>query len=356
MRVIHTGDWHLKGSTLAKGKEAIKQFMAKVGEIKPDVIVISGDVFERSNVSDRSASVGDLQRIILDMVHVLRQKSQLVFIYGNHCVTGQHYGSLEFLRNIKNVTVVDRPTVLDFNGNKIGCLPFIDKGVFYSKHCVGISKSEADAKFNTAITSMLGYFKACFAGYNNGMLFGHCDIQGVQVNAGYQIQGGQSFCFTSGLLEATGAKYIGLSHIHKRIPPYVGSLFQGSHSDEGYSQGFDFILSNEDGITESYITLDLPEFKTVEINSDQDVIDFDYQPEKYEYKLRFYSESAFNRADPAVLAKCEVERLWNKRKYVARTEQTLTASMSVAELLQSYIKINPIPNGVTEKELMEVVG
>ncbi len=53
MRIIHTGDWHIgklvHGIHMTQDQgHILKQFIKYVQQTKPDVIIISGDLYDRS--------------------------------------------------------------------------------------------------------------------------------------------------------------------------------------------------------------------------------------------------------------------------------------------------------------------
>lgn len=85
MRILHTSDWHLGRifhGTYLTGDQAhvLQQFIQLAGEARPDVIVITGDIYDRSVPPTEAINLLDetLSRILMDY------KVPVILITGNH--------------------------------------------------------------------------------------------------------------------------------------------------------------------------------------------------------------------------------------------------------------------------------
>jgi exonuclease SbcD len=86
MRLLHTADWHLgrslNGASFHAEQEALLagQFLDLVREVRPDALLIAGDVFDRAVPPADSVALLDeiLRRVILDL------RVPVVLIPGNH--------------------------------------------------------------------------------------------------------------------------------------------------------------------------------------------------------------------------------------------------------------------------------
>jgi len=361
MKIAKLSDIHIHGKWIDKIKVALDMAATEIIKQKVSVVVVDGDTFEKATANDKFKKVGALQRVLLDFINKLQRGmvAEIVFILGNETHDGfPNESALEFLKDFTGVRVIETPTTLPYSidGEKfvIGCLPWINKRTFYGNKCVGLGKTESEQMFTKSILDMLGYFKDKFETDRPTLLFGHAEVSGTKVNKGYTIQSG-SYTFNYNALEATEADYISLGHIHKRTGPYCGMLSQRDWRDEGCQQGFEIISIEKGEINEEYIALDLPEFQTIEIKDTGFVIPNNGN----DLKLRFHSEEAYNLFSenvPNPVSCWCVEKLWNKQKHVARTETELTVEMTESQLLSEFIKLNPVPEGVTEKQLQEVVA
>jgi len=367
-KIAHIGDIHISGKNRDRTSLALSKCADEIINRDVNVVVLSGDVFDKPNIADRYATVGELQDILIHFLNRIVDKvDHIVIANGNHDTTDIGKSSLNFLKSWHNkVNVFETPETLIVDGAIIGMLPWINKGRFVAHNCLGMDKIQSDQLFNSHAHRLLGVFQKRFS--NNRfaniklapLLFGHCDIQGTKATEYYMVQGG-SFAFTENQLRSTGAKYVSVSHIHKRQRLYVGSLFQTNFGEEGNPQGFEIITVNDSVVAEEYIELDVPKYQTIEIHSNEDVDNL-LSPDILDStltKVRFYSESAHNHYMSIPVQKeplAIIEPLFNKRKHFTRTEDVLSMDLSDNELLSSYIKQNPLPDGVQKQELMEVLA
>ena len=92
MKLIHTSDWHL-GHTLygydrtIEQKAMLEQMVELVREHKPDVFLISGDVY---HTSQPSAAVQTLFSEAMVQLHQANPKMYIVVIAGNHDSASKH--------------------------------------------------------------------------------------------------------------------------------------------------------------------------------------------------------------------------------------------------------------------------
>lgn len=85
MRILHTADWHLGLSLpgislLTDQRHALEQIVQIAGEEQPDVVVIAGDVFDRSAPPPDAVALLDwaIGRLVLDLGR------KVILIAGNH--------------------------------------------------------------------------------------------------------------------------------------------------------------------------------------------------------------------------------------------------------------------------------
>lgn len=92
MKLIHTSDWHL-GHTLygfdrtSEQKAMLEQMVQIVGEHKPDVFLISGDVY---HTSQPSAAVQTMFSEAMVNLHKAHPEMYIVVIAGNHDSASKH--------------------------------------------------------------------------------------------------------------------------------------------------------------------------------------------------------------------------------------------------------------------------
>jgi len=350
MKIMVIADLHISGKNFERAKLALSKCKSYISEQSVDVVVFTGDVFDKFNIADRFKTVGELQSLILEFVS---PTADYFFLVGNHDYRGSQKSALEFLRAVSHCVVVDTPCVFPAVRCNFGFLPWIDKGQFIANFCKGMSKTDSDLAFNAKVQDLLGIFKAREDGDDRPLiLFGHLDIAGTKVNGNYIVES-DGYSFNQGMLEATGADVITLGHIHKRDGYYAGALYQQSFGDEGNHQGFEVYTINRDGkIEQKYVNIDLRPFETVEIHDIPDIPQFVHS----EMRLRFHSDEAYIYANSILdMSGSTVEICFNKRNHVARSEMELTSMMSDEELLLTYMTLNPIPDSITDEDIRKVL-
>lgn len=349
MKIAHIGDVHLQGKNLDKIIWALHAVVEKLEDEKPEIVAFSGDIYDRGNIADRHGSVGTLQNEflqILNMIGAIPSVKHIFIVKGNHDEVGAHQlHALSFLKFVSlptaSLKVIDEPETVSLNSVKMGFLPWINKAHFIAKNCPpGASRDECQEMFNAATERMLGIFE--FGSEAVNLLFGHCEIAGAR-QGNYVLVGG-CYEFIEDQLNATGADLIRLGHIHKRQGFYAGALCQTNFGEEGNPQGFEIIeFLDKSNITCRHVPIESAEFHTFEIHDQSDADNAASlilaKPKDY-FKLRFHKEELFE-VYQIINDNLQIEKLWNRQEYVARTETQLTAAMGVGELLAEYVKLNP---------------
>ena len=85
MKIVHTADWHIGRSLneyplLEDQRYWFSKFAQRMKEIRPDALVIAGDLYDRSVPSAEAVALCD--EILKELV--LRQKIKTFIIAGNH--------------------------------------------------------------------------------------------------------------------------------------------------------------------------------------------------------------------------------------------------------------------------------
>ena len=85
MKIYHTGDWHigkvfLHKSFIDEQREVIGKFLEKVESDMPDLVIIAGDIYDKSIPTVEA--VGLLNETLSKLV--MEHKRKVVIISGNH--------------------------------------------------------------------------------------------------------------------------------------------------------------------------------------------------------------------------------------------------------------------------------
>jgi DNA repair exonuclease SbcCD nuclease subunit len=171
-----------------------------------DILFILGDWFDNRQLLDIY-----IMNTSIDIVMELAEIIPVHFITGNHDIYKKYdtdVNSLRPFRGIPNVTVYEKPIIVDNSKNTILVLPW-----------VGDQKMEEE------------YVKQ----NNHDYVFAHTTIAGFRYDNGREIHKGVNFT------EIVGIKRLFSGHIHKRQEyqqfVYIGSPYSTKRSDIGNVKG-----------------------------------------------------------------------------------------------------------------------
>jgi exonuclease SbcD len=257
VRILHTSDWHVgkrlgRYDRAAEYREVIAEVVQIAGKEEADVVVHSGDLFDRPFPSVEALEIGLAGLVALSAGGT----RPVVAIAGNHDSPGLFEALAPFLKhqNIHLVGTIKRPeegAVLDLDTDAgrvvVSCFPFLREGrafhvwepaaehyqhyadrlrgiaEAYATHADGLSGGEA-------VTVLLAHF---FVG--GAKVHGHGAPRGER-----EIHIGEAYAGTAESIPA-GPQYVALGHIHApqpvpgaRVPAeYAGSLLELDFGESG---------------------------------------------------------------------------------------------------------------------------
>jgi DNA repair exonuclease SbcCD nuclease subunit len=205
VKILSTGDWHFNAGYDTDVLGSVKQITdcATRGDI--DLIVITGDVYER-------ASDPGSRNLASECIQNLANIAPVVVVRGNHDAPGdlQIYSILQCKTNIQ---VFESPRQLLYTGVIVHVMPWLTKAKWQSLH-PGASKEEGD---KTVSQMALDFLKASVALNPNykHILVGHMTIAGAMAQNHQQL-GADGV--TLGLYDIKDAGFYAamLGHIHLR--------------------------------------------------------------------------------------------------------------------------------------------
>lgn len=293
MKILQTADWHLgpfKGPVDAEGNnlryrrtiECLQEMIDVAERERPDLVVISGDIFHQEQVGpvrfsqevlDASAIIEELAKTAEDVI-VMRGTP-------NHDGSGQFDVLKQILcgSDFNNIQVVDYPCVIPLLGanTDVAVLPGFDKQAFRAK-CPGLSADQENDVWTGFIKDIVVGLRAqCTAGTT--ILMAHYTVPGCNTESG------QTSCYANfepvlprEAILSTGFDWTLLGHIHRpqkleNLPNtfYAGAINALNFNDEGQERGF-WIHDTASGESTFHET---PHnvFKTIEW-SEEDVRDY----------------------------------------------------------------------------------
>lgn len=292
LKVLHTGDWHIGsfpgpevGGQNARFQDICRclDFQAMYAEEhRPDLIVVSGDIFHQARVwSDRGLRES---RTAIDHIRRLSNVAPTVVLRGtpNHDSEEQFEMLTTAFYGDDSVSVVTEPEVLHihtYHGQRVdvACIPGFDRGVHRAAH-PGLSREEETQVFTDELAKVvLGLKAQCEPGVTS-ILSTHFTVPGCNMESGQTALFAQfEPVIYPDTLKAAGFDLVALGHIHRpqQLPEagravfYCGSITGLNFNDEGQPRGFYIHDIDDDGETWSeYIETPYREFETIRLNED----------------------------------------------------------------------------------------
>lgn len=284
MKIFHTADWHL--GKLVQGVSMIEdqayvlyQFLQEIDKEKPDVVVIAGDLYDRSVPPTEAVSL--LDNIFSEIA--IKREIPVVAIAGNHDSPGRiHFGSqfmdAKGLHIIGNLSKELKPVVLndEFGEVHFHLIPYTDPSHVRYIYGDDTVKTQQDA-----MAKILEHVVESLDPSARHVLVGHAFVtkDGVKeennTDAERPLSIGGSECIDAKLFEPF--HYTALGHLHQahfvdqEKIRYSGSPLKYSISEETHKKGYLIIDLAADGSIEVTKKRLVPrrELRTVEKSMDE---------------------------------------------------------------------------------------
>ncbi|RIJ64831.1 exonuclease SbcCD subunit D [Rummeliibacillus sp. POC4] len=260
MKIFHTADWHLgklvQGVSMIEDQAYIlSQFLQEIDKEKPDVVVIAGDLYDRSVPPTEAVSL--LDNIFSEIA--IKREIPVVAIAGNHDSPGRiHFGSqfmdAKGLHIIGNLSKELKPVVLndEFGEVHFHLIPYTDPSHVRYIYGDDTVKTQQDA-----MTKILEHVVESLDPNVRHVLVGHAFVtkDGVKeennTDAERPLSIGGSECVDAKLFEPF--HYTALGHLHQahfvdqEKIRYSGSPLKYSISEETHKKGYLIIDLAADG-------------------------------------------------------------------------------------------------------------
>lgn len=221
--------------------------LLKDNVVDGDIIVMLGDLFDNRNVIPIN-----LMNYVMDVVESISKIAPLHIIIGNHDLWSKsmsEINSVRPLRYIKNVTVYDSVSILEFNNLKILMMPYLE------------DKNEQ--------IQYIQKYKHC------DYLFCHSDLNGCKMHLTSVANRNMD------KIDINEFKYFRMvrsGHIHlvqkNSNFTFVGSVFQMDRNDFGDQKGI-FVIDTKDDSEIFYPNNISPVFKRISILNESDIDNLD---------------------------------------------------------------------------------
>jgi len=236
-KILFIGDMHLRHTHLQLSKSLLKWIENIYIEKKPDIIVNLGDTFDTHSII-RSEILCIFDEHLKKISNLMKSNGSYICLLGNHDQykpNSSEFHAFKPFSSIKNILIADSIKVIE----NITYVPYV-----HSRELWPQTDTSIVVTHNTFIGADYGYKKA-----DHG-------IETKDINADIVISG----------------------HVHKKqildsIINYVGTPYAMSASDADQSKGLS--LFNTETFEFEFIKSPFPMYKTIEINTDEEIPDLD---------------------------------------------------------------------------------
>ena len=257
MRFLHTADWHLGRiyyglSLLEDQAHLLDQFVALVREKEPDVVIIAGDVYDRSVPPTEAVRLlnDTLKRIVID------EGTRVILIAGNHDSADRlGFGSdlLSaaglFVRGVPDKDKDIDPVIVEDEHGEVAIYPLPYANPAQVSELLG---NQEITSHHAALTAQMDRIRSVHRNGRRGIVVAHAFVQGGQESESENSLsvGG------SGVVSAdafAGMDYVALGHLHRpqtvgdpRIH-YSGSLMKYSFNEADQAKSISLVELDAEG-------------------------------------------------------------------------------------------------------------
>lgn len=241
MRILSTGDWHYNAGYDQDVDDSVIQIIEYADKDRPDLIVITGDVYER-------ASDPGSRNVAAERIQALSNIAKVLVVRGNHDAPGD-LKILERIVSKNGVEVFEQPYIYQAGANTlIHVLPWLTKARWQACH-PSAEKAEGDRTVSQLSLEYLKNNIALYPGYIH-IVAAHMSIAGARAQ-NHQQMGADGICWGMDDMIDAGVFAAMLGHIH--LKQDLGSnlhFYNGSIAALDYGEIPDKYFSVLDTLTQ----------------------------------------------------------------------------------------------------------
>ncbi|MDE5843841.1 MAG: exonuclease SbcCD subunit D [Muribaculaceae bacterium] len=274
MKIIHTSDWHIGQSFYNYSRDEehrhfAKQLANEITRLKPDVLVVAGDIFD---VAVPSIQAQRLLVEILTKLHAACPSMKIVLIAGNHDSASRldihaplwHNINVEIIAGVNHDNLVNSHIikVKSLEGKLIGNIVAVPYIAEYNYSRYGLSSADTDESAEKLIQNFHQYLLDVAQKDNVPIIMtAHLAVAGAEAWSHDQSK----LTYHSVDIMGKGYDYLALGHIHhpstiakdNSLARYCGSPFKLSF-DEEFNHSVSVVSVDSHG--------DKPEISEIEIS------------------------------------------------------------------------------------------
>lgn len=260
MKIFHTADWHLgkmvQGVSMTKDQQfVLEQFIEEIRNEKPDVIIIAGDLYDRSVPPTDAIQLLNktLKEILVD------EKTPILAIAGNHdSATRLNFGS-EFMK-ASGLHIVGHlehsidPVIMhdEYGEVHFYLVPFAEPSIVQA-----LFDDQSITSHEAAMAKIIEQIQQSMDDTKRNIIIGHAFItkdgtpEPNTSDSERKLTIGGTECISSALFEPFC--YTALGHLHQahfvanEKIQYSGSPLKYSESEVTHNKGFLIVDLKEDG-------------------------------------------------------------------------------------------------------------
>jgi exonuclease SbcD len=263
-KILHMSDLHLGKSLRAQDLAddqayVLGQIVRRTEGLAPDLVIISGDVFDRSIPSEGAQTM--FGRFMADLRRVLPRHARILVIPGNHDSPRRIAFAAELFEAVGIHLVSDvrlaPALVLEKEGTRaaVWALPFVTHGAYHEfrkslvenrneKEMASIPSLGGDGSMAERVASVVTNLRPFFGEYALNILAAHCYVRGAALSESDTAFIGGTEVVPASLFD--GFDYVALGHLHRMqsLSPtmwYAGAPMAMSFGDGRDEKGFLYV-------------------------------------------------------------------------------------------------------------------
>lgn len=258
MKIVHSADWHVRERSSEVSERVLGEFVHRVSEIRPDVVVLAADLLDHHRPSPTE------YRVLFEAIDALSEMVGLVIIStgGHEVITTKDATALSPLKNRRgNVVVCETPTLVRLHGTVAYVDDLEDEDLLsgFRTRDPSLCPSGPDMlafivipwlKDRQTLDDTDTFFFSLQAwgmllkdaGYTTALV-GHFTVMGAGMSE-YMVATSKEAVVTLDTIDNGEAwDHVMLGHLHKRQRlgqrvDYCGSINRMSFAEEGQEKGF----------------------------------------------------------------------------------------------------------------------
>ncbi len=228
MKVLHTGDWHIRDRDIEEIERCLSFLVDTARDEAVDLAIIAGDTFDSQDVRLDSKSA----RLAVKTISALADICPVAVIVGTPSHDGQAPEILSYVRGRHTVWVASTPQQVIMTNGSLGQWPLMDRSKIKAVLSLipQVTKQfmqSPDAEIGAAMSAIFAGFGAQAAGRHPHILIFHGQISGAKASNNQDMTG-RDIEVGRDQLELSQADLILCGHLH--LPQQLGDkiFYSGS--------------------------------------------------------------------------------------------------------------------------------